>query len=91
MSVTIRIPTQLRLLTHGEDVVSAEGDDVAGLVADLETRFPGFAARLLEADGTLRRYVNIYIDGEDIRFLKGLGTSSPPSSTVSIVPAVAGG
>ena len=90
MSVNVRIPTQLRSLTQDEAEVAAEGTTVAALVDHLEQRFPGIAERLV-SDGELRRFVNLYVDGEDVRFQQGLATSIPPGSEVAIIPAVAGG
>lgn len=90
MSVKVRIPTQLRTLTGGSGEVAAEGTTVAEVIGDLEQRYPGIAERLLSA-GELRRFVNLYVDGEDVRFQEGLDTSVPAGSDVAIIPAVAGG
>lgn len=90
MSVKVRIPTQLRTLTEGSSEVAAEGTTVGDVIGDLEQRYPGIAERLLSA-GELRRFVNLYVDGEDVRFQQGLATSVPPGSDVAIIPAVAGG
>jgi sulfur-carrier protein len=90
MSTTVRIPTPLRTLTAGNDEVSADGRTVAELIDDLENKHPGIRERLLDDKG-VRRFVNIYIGEEDIRFLEGLKTEVKSGDTVSIVPAIAGG
>jgi molybdopterin synthase sulfur carrier subunit len=90
MSTIVRIPTPLRTLTGGQDEVTAEGKTVADLIADLEKRHPGIRDRLLDEKG-VRRFVNIYIGEEDIRFLEGLKTELKAGDSVSIVPAIAGG
>ena len=90
MSVKVSIPTQLRTLTAGSSEVAAEGTTVADVIGDLEQRYPGIAERLLSA-GELRRFVNLYVDGEDVRFQQGLSTTVPVGSDVAIIPAVAGG
>jgi molybdopterin converting factor small subunit len=90
MSTIIRIPTPLRTLTAGNDEVSAEGKTVADLIEDLEKKHPGIRDRLLDEKG-VRRFVNIYIGEEDIRFLDGLKTELRAGDAVSIVPAIAGG
>jgi molybdopterin synthase sulfur carrier subunit len=87
----VRIPTQLRPLSGGASEVEVEGGTVAEVLAALDAAHPGFADRLQDATGSLRRFVNIFVADEDIRFLDGLGTRVEASSTVSIVPAVAGG
>jgi molybdopterin converting factor small subunit len=91
MSVKVKIPTQLRSLTDGANEVSASGAKVADLIQDLESNFPGLRERLLDDAGELRRFVNVYLDDEDVRFLEGLQTSVPEGARVSIIPAVAGG
>ncbi len=90
MSISVRIPTPLRTLTAGQDEVTAEGTTVAEVVADLEARFPGVRDRLLDEKG-VRRFVNLFLGDEDIRFLEGLSTSVKPGETLTIVPAIAGG
>lgn len=90
MSTTVRIPTPLRSLTGGNDEVAADGRTVAELIEDLEKKHPGLRERLLDDKG-VRRFVNIYIGEEDIRFLDGLKTELKSGDTVSIVPAIAGG
>lgn len=91
MSVTVRIPTPLRKITADQDVVSAGGDTLAALIADLESTYPGMKERLVDEEGEIRRFVNVFVNGEDVRFLDGLGTAISVGDEVSIVPAVAGG
>ena len=91
MSVTVRVPTTLRTLTAGASEVQVEGATVADVFAALEAKHPGFRDRLLDDDGKLRRFVNVFVSDDDIRFLNGLDTPVPEGETVSIVPAVAGG
>jgi sulfur-carrier protein len=91
MAATIRIPTQLRELTGGEPEVSVEGGTVKELLAALDAAHPGFAGRLHDDAGSLRRFVNVFVADEDIRFLDGVDTIVAPGQVVSIVPAVAGG
>ena len=95
MPVTIRIPTQLRELSGGaaevSAEVSAEGATVAAVLAQLESAYPGFAERLFDEKGELRRFVNVFVADEDIRFLSGIDTEVAPGATLSIIPAVAGG
>lgn len=90
MSVTIRIPTPLRTLTGGEDHVNADGATVGQVIENLEKRHPGIRDRLLDDKG-VRRFVNIYVGDEDIRFLDGLETKLREGEEISIVPAIAGG
>jgi molybdopterin converting factor small subunit len=91
MAVTVRIPTQLRTLSGGAAQVDLDGATVSDLLKALDTAHPGFAERLYDDDGGLRRFVNIFVAEEDIRFLDGLDTPVADGQTVSIVPAVAGG
>jgi Molybdopterin converting factor, small subunit len=91
MSVTVRIPTQLRELSGGAAEVSLEPGSLAEVLAALDATHPGFQGRLFGDDGELRRFVNVFVADEDIRFLDGLGTAVDDGATVSIVPAVAGG
>lgn len=92
MSVKVKIPTPLRGLTNNQDTASADGAATIGeAVQSLEQQFPGMRERLLDDTGELRRFVNIYVNGEDIRFMDGLSTSIKSGDEVSIVPAVAGG
>jgi molybdopterin converting factor small subunit len=91
MSVTVRVPTTLRTLTAGASEVAVEGATVREVVAALDTAHPGFADKLLDDDGSLRRFVNVFVADDDVRFLDGLDTPVPDGETVSIIPAVAGG
>ena len=91
MSVTVRIPTPLRKLTNDLDVVSGEGDTLMACIIALEGQYPGLKERLCDETGELRRFVNVYVNGEDVRFLDGLETALKAGDEVSIVPAVAGG
>ena len=91
MTVKVRIPTQLRTLTGGAAEVEATGGTVADVVGSLESLHPGIAERLLDGEGTLRRFINLYVNDEDVRFQEGLATPVPERGTVSIIPAVAGG
>lgn len=91
MSVRVRIPTPLRKLTQDHDVVNANGDSLSAAITDLEARYPGIRQRLLDERGDLRRFVNVFVNGEDVRFLAGLETALREGDEVSIVPAVAGG
>jgi len=88
---TVRIPTPLRSMTGGVAEVPVSAGDLRGVVAELEAAHPGLAARLLDDTGALRRFVNVFVRDEDVRFLDGLDTAIGPDDTVSIVPAVAGG
>jgi len=88
---TVRIPTPLRKLTKGHEEVTAQGDTVGALLADLERQFPGLKERLCDDKGQIRRFVNIFANEEDIRFLQNLDTPVKDSDEVSIVPAIAGG
>jgi len=87
----VRIPTPLRALTKGSAEVQAKGGSVAAVVDDLERQFPGLRERLVDEGGELRRFINIYVNEEDIRFLDGKKTVLKESDQVSIVPAIAGG
>ena len=87
----VRIPTPLRKLTDGEAQVSVDGDDLRTVIDNLQVRHPGLGPRLLDDDGQLRRFVNVFVRDEDVRFQDGLDTRLAASDTVSIVPAVAGG
>lgn len=91
MSATVRIPTPLRNLTGDQAAVDAEGSTVDELVRNLDAEHPGLGERILDDDGNVRRFVNVFVDDEDIRFSDGLGTTVPDGATVSIIPAVAGG
>lgn len=91
MSVNVRIPTILRTYTGGQAEVSAEGATLAEVLTDLEKNHAGIAARVLDDTGKLRRFVNVYVNDDDVRFAEGLATATPDGSGVSIIPAVAGG
>ena len=91
MAVTVKIPTPLRNLTQNQDTASIEAADVTAAVTALEGLFPGMRERLVGEDGEIRRFVNIYVNGEDVRFLSGGATPLKSGDEVSIVPAGAGG
>ena len=91
MSVSVRIPTPLRKLTNDLDVVAGDGGTLAACIEALETQFPGLKERLCDETGQLRRFVNVYVNGEDVRFQQGLQTPLSAGDEISIVPAVAGG
>ena len=91
MAVKVRIPTTLRTLTGGKSEVEVDGATVGEVIAALEGAHPGFSDRLLDEEGKLRRFVNVFVADDDVRFLEGLDTKVPEGETVSIVPAVAGG
>ena len=91
MSVVVRIPTPLRKMTQNEAEVSAEGSDIASLIDDLENNYPGIKDRICDDQGEIRRFVNIYLNDEDIRFLQGQSTSLADGDEISIIPAIAGG
>jgi len=93
MSVSVRIPTILRTYTGGESEVSVEPaeDTLAGVIEALEVAAPGIRARVLDESGALLRFVNIYVDDDDVRFTDGLATPTPAGAKISIIPAVAGG
>ncbi len=91
MSVTIRIPTTLRPLAGGSSEVSVEPGTVADVLASLDGAHPGFRDRLLDDEGDLRKFVNVFVADDDVRFLDGMQTPVPDGETVAIIPAVAGG
>ena len=91
MTVNVRIPTQLRSLTGGTGEVPLEGSTVGEVLKALDAAHPGFGDRLFDESGNLRRFVNVFVADEDVRFLEGLETPVQEGQTVSIVPAVAGG
>jgi molybdopterin converting factor small subunit len=91
MSVTVRVPTILRPLTGGAAEVSAEGSTLAEVLDALEADHTGIRARVLDEDGKLRRFVNVYVNDDDVRFADGLQTATPDGASISIIPAVAGG
>ena len=91
MAITVRIPTPLRRLTDGADSVETDSTNVEKAIENLEAQYPGIRERVIDDSGELHRFVNIYVNGEDIRFVDGLKTSIKDGDEVSIVPAVAGG
>jgi len=91
MSVTVRIPTILRTYTGGDSEVSADGATLTEVLDDLEARYAGIRARILDDAGDIRRFVNVYVGNDDVRFLDGLATATPDGAQLSIIPAVAGG
>ena len=91
MSVKVRIPGPLRKITEGADKVEMEGENLGELISSLESKYPGMKERLLDENGELRYFVNLYLNNEDVRFLEGLKTAIKSGDEVSIVPAVAGG
>ena len=91
MSVTVRIPAQLRTLTAGSGEVAVEGSSVGEVLKALDSAHPGFGDRLFDDAWALRRFVNVFLDDEDVRFLDGLATPVAAGQSLSIVPAVAGG
>ncbi len=91
MSVVVRIPTILRQYTGGEAEVTVEGVNLADVIAALDAHNPGIGARVLDDEGKLRRFVNVYVNDDDVRFSSGLETLTPDGVSVSIIPAVAGG
>jgi len=91
MAVTVRIPTTLRPLSGGNKQVAVDPGSLSQVIAGLDTAHPGFADRLLDDDGALRKFVNIFVDDDDVRYLDGLDTEVADGITVSIIPAVAGG
>ena len=91
MAVLVRIPTPLRSLTKGQAEVQVAADNVADLIDDLEKQFPGIKERLVDEGGEVRRFINFYINEEDVRFLLGSKTALKVGDQVSIVPAIAGG
>ncbi len=91
MPAKIRIPTPLRKLTHNEELVETSAPNIGAAILDLQTRFPGIGERLLDANGEVRRFVNVYVNEEDIRFLQNRDTPLKDGDEVSIIPAIAGG
>ena len=91
MPTQVRIPTPLRNFTNDEEVVETTADNVGAAIADLETRYPGIKERLLDDDGEVRRFVNVYVNEEDIRFLDNQATALKDGDELSIIPAIAGG
>lgn len=91
MAVMVRIPTPLRRMTNGLDKVEMNESTLSNMIDELESNYPGFKERLIDENGELRYFVNIYVNGEDVRFLAGLDTQANSGDEISIVPAVAGG
>lgn len=91
MAATVRIPTTMRPLSGGASTVQVDGATLSELIANLETAHPGFNERILDEAGALRKFVNIFVADDDVRYLDGLDTKIPEGATVSIIPAVAGG
>jgi molybdopterin synthase sulfur carrier subunit len=91
MPVTVRIPTPLRAVAKGNANVQAKGDTIEDVIGDLEHQFPGLRERLIDESGELRRFINIYVNQEDIRFLDNQATALKDGDEVAIVPAIAGG
>ena len=91
MSVNVRIPTTMRPIAGGESSVQVEGVTLADVLANLETAHPGFRERLFDDSGALRKFVNVFVADDAVRYLDGVDTTGPDGETVSIIPAVAGG
>ncbi len=91
MTVSVRIPTILRTYTAGASEVSAEGDTLAAVLDDLDASYSGIKGRILDEAGALRRFVNVYVGNDDVRFLEDLATPTPDGVQISVIPAVAGG
>jgi molybdopterin converting factor small subunit len=91
MSIAVKVPTILRTYTGGAADVTVEGATLSEALADLDRQYPGIGARVLDESGKLRRFVNVYVNDDDVRFLEDLATPTPAGSSVSIIPAVAGG
>jgi molybdopterin synthase sulfur carrier subunit len=91
MAVTVRIPTTMRPISGGSSTVSVEGSTLGEVLAALEAAHPGFQERLFDEAGALRKFVNVFVADDDVRYLDGLETKVPAGETVSIIPAVAGG
>lgn len=91
MSVSVRIPTILRTYTDGESEVSADGDNLQAVIDNLDAAHAGIKGRVLDESGQLRRFVNVYVGNDDVRFLDNLATPTPEGTQISIIPAVAGG
>jgi sulfur-carrier protein len=91
MTVRVRVPTPLRQLTNGQADVTIDGENVSQILTNLESAYPGIANRILDEGGEVRRFVNLFVNGEDIRFLSGTDTALKSGDELSIVPAMAGG
>jgi molybdopterin synthase sulfur carrier subunit len=90
-TITVRVPTILRNFTGGDAEVKASGTTLRDVIADLDANYPGISARILDDAGKIRRFVNVYVGDEDVRFASGLDTPTPDGTHVSVIPAVAGG
>ena len=91
MAITVRIPTPLRRVTDGQDKVDTSGATLREIIDSMESQFPGIKERLCDENGDLRHFVNVYVNGEDVRFLEGIDSATGDGDEISIVPAVAGG
>lgn len=91
MAVSVRVPTILRTYTGGDSEVSAEGATLADVLDSLDAQFSGIKGRIVDDEGKLRRFVNVYVGDEDVRFLEDLATPTPDGAKISVIPAVAGG
>ncbi len=91
MSISLKVPTILRTYTGGSADVSVTGATLAEALTDLDAQYPGIGARVLDDEGRLRRFVNVYVNDDDVRFLEDLQTPTPDGTSISIIPAVAGG
>lgn len=91
MSISVKVPTILRTYTGGSADVTVSGATLSDALADLDAQYPGIGARVLDDEGRLRRFVNVYVNDDDVRFLEDLQTPTPDGSSISIIPAVAGG
>lgn len=89
--VQVRIPTILRTYTGGESEVTATGSTLAEVIDDLDANYPGIKSRVLDDQGAIRRFVNVYVGNDDVRFIDGLSTPTAAGAQVSVIPAVAGG
>ena len=91
MSARVRVPTILRTYTAGESEVTADGSTLSDVLDSLDASYPGIKARIVDEQGGLRRFVNVYVENDDVRFLDGLNTPVADNAQVSVIPAVAGG
>lgn len=91
MSIKVRIPQPLQKLTQGKELVEASGTDIKSLINDLDKNYPGIKDRVCDESGKIRRFINIYVNEEDVRFLQGDATALAEGDEVSIIPAIAGG
>jgi molybdopterin converting factor small subunit len=91
MSVSVRVPTILRTYTGGESEVNADGATLSEVLDSLDASYPGIKGRIVDEQGELRRFVNVYVGNDDVRFLEGLSTATVDGTQISVIPAVAGG